>query len=465
MASASFHVTAVAGELMQSLIEAIECSVPVETSKEMLATSPDELKRLVVFAPRLTPFMNRSPNSMRHPRVTQIVWAQEITSKTSTALVTQVKDPLEAMVRWQHTDMIGNSAVVRAQIHRWNVVGEVFDPLITTIDAAAYLRDHISKHVDWQRALRRFWDKLVVPVEVLVKPQDSLDKISQSAYFYFEIRVIAALWDDRAVMDCIDSIEQDFYMDCKDAPGVTYTNFANSMLELADNWTSSVNVDEYVAFLVDLYDKTFTADWAVEADAILFTNNKKKIPNAIAVHQFRQWEETQKKKQDYMKKYISSIEAEELEKAELAKEGEDDDASPDTATGDVRSDGLRRPGSEAMEGSTSLPLSAAGGVSAKNRVAESAPKVPRTLAELAQQKLSLNMKLSKREQIALVQDRRERQQKQQRTTFRAVPPKLVALTSKHTLSEAVAEVKSSVEFATHNNHRASSAKTKSTSSQ
>ena len=49
--------------------------------------------------------------------------------------------------------------------------------------------------------------------------------------------------------------------------GVRFSKFCDSMLELADNWTASTAVEEYVAFLADLNVRLFAADWSADADA------------------------------------------------------------------------------------------------------------------------------------------------------------------------------------------------------
>lgn len=73
--------------------------------------------------------------------------------------------------------------------------------------------------------------------------------------------------------------------DYRKLPGVTFESFFMSMLELADNWTSSTNPLEYAAFLFDLYEKVFTQDWSADADAVILRaaiKHKAVIPQEIS---------------------------------------------------------------------------------------------------------------------------------------------------------------------------------------
>jgi hypothetical protein len=72
------------------------------------------------------------------------------------------------------------------------------------------------------------------------------------------------------------SSEGKHYRNLRGMPSVTFRQFRQSMLELADNWTTSCHPLEYQAFLWDLHSKIFADDWSAEADATINKSNRNK---------------------------------------------------------------------------------------------------------------------------------------------------------------------------------------------
>jgi hypothetical protein len=321
--------------------------------------------------------------------------------------------------------------------------------------------------------------------------------MTQEQYFYNEIRLTVTLLSPYGILECLEAIEEEFFFDARDskpsnspdasalgseghhengadggdpprgespttpgkpaAVGVSFQAFSASMLELADNWTCTTHVDEYVAFLWDLFNRAYLmTGWPTEYDTILFGREKKKIANQVAITQFVEWQQSRAKKKDFMKKYLSNAEAEELERRKVAGEaGPSTMVNSERATplstqhqpispmqefkdhplafdsdkfgggGDSRSSGKNTPGGGATVG--------ANFVSPNTAASPGAASFQLEAAELA--------RLPKSTRLALLQQQREERKLKERQAYRAIPSKLISLTTKATLVEAVAQVR------------------------
>ena len=81
---------------------------------------------------------------------------------------------------------------------------------------------------------------------------DGDDHIGREEHAFIFIRVYRALLDDYCDDDAAKAIAEDWESDSAGEPRLTQARFCDSLFEVADMWTSAIDVDEYVEFLTRL---------------------------------------------------------------------------------------------------------------------------------------------------------------------------------------------------------------------
>jgi hypothetical protein len=223
-----------------------------------IQNSPAELRRLIVFGPRLFSFACRGVCSLRHPRTSFLVWEKRI------AWGKQAHEAESRSRKLLAVDPL-NEALLRAEEHRWHQLATVNDSVVSRSPAAMRDRERLLEHVPTKSAIQRLWQRAT-------GNEAQTGVMTQQQYYVFETRLYKHLFDPAALLDSLDAIEKDFLVDVDAAGpdfggGVNFDTFASSVLEVADNWTATTAPEEYAALLFDVLVQVFAPDWSADADA------------------------------------------------------------------------------------------------------------------------------------------------------------------------------------------------------
>jgi len=189
-----------------------------QVERNFLQTNcPAELQHVLVLRPRLLPFSHRSTGSIRHPNTSQHKGV--------------INAPTKADQRWGHVTAAYEACV---------------------LEALAEQRGTVLSSPELGDALRRVWVRLV--------PGDEKCEtvLSRQTYNYFEVRIREVLCEPGDALFSINSITDDFMFDSKSTGTVTFLAFQSSLLEVADNWTASVDVSEYISFVREVIMRSFS---------------------------------------------------------------------------------------------------------------------------------------------------------------------------------------------------------------
>jgi hypothetical protein len=308
--------------VVQLLLEKFQTEVAPDARRVILTECPAQIRSLLVFAPRLYRFSHRSMFSLRHPHMSYVTWAHQVES-----------GPVRSLYRDSPTE---GRVFDRSSVVRWATVADAHDTMIRTSEEDLKLAfDRLEYDAGLQDIIARFWNRLVPVIrEDAMKPSVTL---SAAAYMYLEAKIADCLFPSEplTVLDLLDDFESDLrvdsslsirdvgggasaaegdgeqsddgnnsdsslsasnqstsydfapisqlmtlgsdgkqYRNLRGMPSVTFKQFKRSMLELADNWTTSCHPLEFTAFLWDLHSKIFADDWSAEADETITKSNR-----------------------------------------------------------------------------------------------------------------------------------------------------------------------------------------------
>ena len=302
------------------LLEKFQTEVSPEQQRKALVECAAEVRSLLVFAPRLFRFSHRTLFSLRHPFMSYTTWAHQVES---------------GPVRRVYAETDRGTVLDTTNADRWAVVADVHDTIIKTGEEDLKPAvDRLEADPGLQDIIVRFWNRLVPVIrEECMKPGVTM---SAAAYMYLHAKMADCLFptEPLIVVDLIDDLEADLRMDAtlsatstgavdggdgerselsvsrsssrsnsqsatydlapisqlttlgsndnkqyrnlRGMPSIKFEQFKRSLLELADNWTTSCHPMEFAAFLWDLYSKIFADDWAAEADATITKSSRAK---------------------------------------------------------------------------------------------------------------------------------------------------------------------------------------------
>ncbi|RNF05654.1 hypothetical protein TraAM80_04487 [Trypanosoma rangeli] len=189
-------------------------------------------ERIFISNPRLFSFSHRVLLSLRHPY---------------TAVVVDVVDSDPSREKDRLEEILGALLQSRDEERKWTRVATMFD-LKLTAEEIDVCRRKISLNPEIRVRIESLWTQLGGISNGVVLEED---------YKAFHVSLYSYLLKIDSVSVATSScaaIVEDFTYDKRGAVGVDFGSFAISMLELADNWTRTREVAEYIHFFSDIYD-------------------------------------------------------------------------------------------------------------------------------------------------------------------------------------------------------------------
>lgn len=190
------------------------------------ATIEKLVERVFIRKPRTFSFSHRSTGSLRHPYTQLIYEASYGASARSDRLTYILEAFLDAKKEKEH----------------WQRVERIFDSKLA------------DAHMEKMKLDLLFSADLLQCFEVLWSRIGGVSGgfLSEEAYRQFQQQLYSTLLDinDIALVPAtMQFIQEDMHSDCQSDAGLDFAGFASSMLELADNWTPTRNVSDYIAFM------------------------------------------------------------------------------------------------------------------------------------------------------------------------------------------------------------------------
>lgn len=192
---------------------------------------------------RVSPWNHRSMKSMRHPHIPSAV--RQFTGSTC-----------EAESEWSHL----------TSERKWAHLQNIFELLMEseTMDGK---RDVVMQDLDFCNAVRHWWNNAI-------KNEDSM--MNKKSYFYMNVKIYEHLVTNSLMScaqgsillfgddwDALESVEADWIVDTLEenmADHISFESFYESMFELADNWTTTHDPQEYTEFLIQLFNQVYRPD-------------------------------------------------------------------------------------------------------------------------------------------------------------------------------------------------------------
>lgn len=330
--------------VIAALTDTLRTEVSSESARALGREAAHELQSLLVFAPRLWGFEHRHSLSLRHPRTSFETWAHRIRGGAPSQQaydLSEIAAPPHVLL--QDASAAGQKWEKVASVYQLLLDNcpEVDEARLRVVTHAA-VRDAISR--TWRRLVDETDSSrgetncgTMRPMQYMyfeirlaqtLLPDNLLATVDLLEIFEWDMLVdlhrptagegdwCAAAFDAQALDDMrrryadgelqtnpsasnevrtatgIDNAFGAAYQehiwpvqqrlrDYRGLPNMTFEQFSRSMLELADNWTSTSNPLEYAAFLFDVYEKIFTHDWCAQADALLISAAvKRKAPGS-----------------------------------------------------------------------------------------------------------------------------------------------------------------------------------------
>lgn len=195
------------------------------------ATVEKLVERVFIKKPRTLSFSHRAAGSLRHPYALLVYEA----SLGANARDDRITYFLEAFLD------------SKKEKEHWQRVERIFDSKLG------------DEHMEKMKLELLFSPELLQCFEVLWSRigGPSGGYLSEDAYRQFQQQLYFILLDidDIALLPAtMQFIQEDLYNDCQSDAGLDFAGFATSMLELADNWTPTRAVADYVAFARKLID-------------------------------------------------------------------------------------------------------------------------------------------------------------------------------------------------------------------
>lgn len=184
------------------------------------------MERVFIRKPRTFSFSHRSTGSLRHPYTQLIYEASFGANARSDRLTYMLEAFLDAKKEKEH----------------WQRVERIFDSKLA------------DEHMEKMKLDLLFSPELLQCFEVLWSRIGGVSGgyLSEEAYRQFQQQLYSTLLDinDIALVPAtMQFIQEDLHNDCQSDAGLDFAGFATSMLELADNWTATRNVADYIAFM------------------------------------------------------------------------------------------------------------------------------------------------------------------------------------------------------------------------
>ncbi|RNF04626.1 uncharacterized protein Tco025E_07935 [Trypanosoma conorhini] len=189
-------------------------------------------ERVFISNPRLFSFSHRGLVSLRHPYTAVVVDMVD-------------SDPSRKVNRLE--ELLGALLQSRDEERKWTRVATMFDTKLTGEEIDAFRRK-ISLNPQIRLCIEALWVYLGGLFNGVVL-EDEYKAFHFKLYSYL-LRIDSV----SVVTSTSAAILEDFAYDKRGAVGVEFGSFAISMLELADNWTRTRELEEYIHFLRDIRD-------------------------------------------------------------------------------------------------------------------------------------------------------------------------------------------------------------------
>nr|CCC95900.1 unnamed protein product [Trypanosoma congolense IL3000] len=187
-------------------------------------------ERVFVWCPRLFSFSHRVLSSVRHPYLA----------------VTLDRVDYDGRKRNNRIELLlGALTESRDEENKWTRVAQMFDSMLTA-DVLDKLRRKVALSADVMICIETLWNGVGGVVHGILKEDD------YKALHYKLYSFLLNIDDVNVVTSSSAAISEDFIYDQRNNVGVTFEYFAISMLELADNWTRTRDVSDYINFLRDI---------------------------------------------------------------------------------------------------------------------------------------------------------------------------------------------------------------------
>ncbi|KPA84550.1 putative mitochondrial hypothetical protein [Leptomonas pyrrhocoris] len=203
------------------------------------------VERVFIKKPRILSFSHRSAGSLRHPYA-QLVYEASLGATARGDRLTYI---LEAFLD------------AKKEKTHWQRVERIFDSKLG------------DEHMEKMKLDLLFSPELLQCLEVLWSRVGGVSGgfMTEDAYRQFQQQLYFMLLDINdigLVPATMQFIQEDIHTDCKSEAGLDFAGFATSILELADNWTPTRCIPDYVAFV-----RKITEAFTPEAkQTIEFTN-------------------------------------------------------------------------------------------------------------------------------------------------------------------------------------------------
>lgn len=190
------------------------------------ATIERLVERVFIKRPRTLSFSHRSSGSLRHP-YTQLVYEASLGPNVRDDRVTYI---LEAFLD------------AKKEKEHWQRVERIFDSKLG------------DEYIEKVKMDLLFSPELLQCFEVLWShvggvsggflTEEAYRQVQQQLYF-----ILLDVDDIALVPATMQFIQEDMHNDCQNDAGLDFSGFATSMLELADNWTPTRSVGDYIDFM------------------------------------------------------------------------------------------------------------------------------------------------------------------------------------------------------------------------
>ncbi|ESL08420.1 hypothetical protein TRSC58_03877 [Trypanosoma rangeli SC58] len=188
-------------------------------------------ERIFISNPRLFSFSHRVLLSLRHPY---------------TAVVVDVIDSDPSRKKDRLEEILGALLQSRDEERKWMRVATMFDSKLTAEEIDVFRRK-ISLNPEIRLCIETLWTQVGgISNGVVLEEDYKAFHVSLYSYLLRIDSVSVATSSSAAILE-------DFNYDKRGAVGVDFGSFAISMLELADNWTRTRELEEYIHFFTDIY--------------------------------------------------------------------------------------------------------------------------------------------------------------------------------------------------------------------
>ncbi|KAH8613409.1 hypothetical protein ERJ75_000793200 [Trypanosoma vivax] len=188
------------------------------------------VERVFISSPRVFSFSHRVLPSIRHPYIAVIL---DMVNSDGYKKASRVEVLLGALTEY------------RDEERKWTRVGSMFDTKLTA-EMIDTFRRKVSLDMDVMMCIEKLWNNLGGPICGAVREEE------YRAFHYKLFSYLLNIDDVSVVTSTSTAIAEDYVYDERNNNGVVFESFAISVLELADNWTKSREVRDFVHFLTDI---------------------------------------------------------------------------------------------------------------------------------------------------------------------------------------------------------------------